>query len=92
MTLQPGKRTGRQTHCHCRANAEYRHQYFQPGVEQNRLLQAIGPAPEQPAAEREPGEKRADAGGDRIGLDADYQRQLFDPQDLIDQRCRAGDA
>ena len=92
MTLQPGKRTGRQTHGHCRANAEHGHQYFQPGIQQNRLLQAIGPAPEQPAAESKPGEKRADAGGDRIDLDADQQRELFDPQHLIDQRGRAGDA
>ncbi|MNX68226.1 hypothetical protein D3C86_993940 [compost metagenome] len=73
MLFQPGKRAGRQTHGERRANTEYRHQHFQPGVQQNGLLQLVRPAPEQQATQRQPGKKRTDPGGDGVHLHADHQ-------------------
>ncbi|MNZ73861.1 hypothetical protein D3C78_922890 [compost metagenome] len=51
VLLQPGKRAGRQAHAHRGPDTQQRHQHFEPGVEQDRALHAVGQAPEQPATQ-----------------------------------------
>ncbi|MNX84318.1 hypothetical protein D3C86_1161110 [compost metagenome] len=91
VCFQPGKRAGRQAHGKGCRDTEHGHQHFQPGVQHNRLLHPVRPAPEQQATQGQPGKERADPGGDGIDLDAYDQRQLLDPQHLIHQRRGAGD-
>src|ERR1700709_2130589 len=70
------------------ANGQYRHTNFQACIDSQRTLLAVGKASEQPSTQREARKKRADASGDCQYLGADYECELLDPQNLIDQRRR----
>ncbi len=67
------------------------HPDLQRRIQAQRALHPIHPTPEQQPAQGESGKKGTDAGGDRINVNADDQRQLLDPEHLIDQCGGAGD-
>ncbi|MND93013.1 hypothetical protein D3C80_851890 [compost metagenome] len=54
------------------------------------MAQAIRPAAEDQAAQRESGEEGADAGGDGVDLDPHHQGKLLDPEHLVDQGRATG--
>ncbi|MNP43022.1 hypothetical protein D3C76_1368190 [compost metagenome] len=73
------------------ADAEHGDGQFQAHIQQHRAPQTVGPAPERQAAQGEAGEEGTDARGHGVHFDADHKRQLFDPEDLIDQAGGAGE-
>ncbi|MNK88242.1 hypothetical protein D3C87_1081990 [compost metagenome] len=88
--FQPRERRRRVGQRHCGAQRQHGNRAFQPQVEPPGRGSAVGPSPDGPAAQRQPGEERADANGDGVHIHAEHQRKLLDPQDLIDQPGRAG--
>jgi hypothetical protein len=67
-------------------NSGDRNAAFQKKIEQQRSLPSIPDAAKQRASGGESGEEGAHRNGDGIDLDADYKRELPDPEDLIDER------
>ncbi|MCY1217061.1 hypothetical protein D3C81_844140 [compost metagenome] len=73
------------------ANGQHQHGDFEPRIQPQRPRMAVGHAPEQPAAECEPGKKCAHGGGDGVHIHANHKRELLDPENLVDQSGRARD-
>ena len=63
---------------------------LQRRIQPQRPCYPVDPTPEQHPTQGESGKERADAGCDRINVNADDQRQLLDPEHLIDQCSGAG--
>ena len=89
--FEPGEWRGGHAQPQGGADAEHGHTDFKARIQQQGLAQAVGVTAKQQPAKGQPGKEGADAGGDGVHLDTYHQRQLFDPQHLIDQGGSTGD-
>jgi len=80
------KRCRRVREEHRCADARRGHADLHRRVEPKRARRGLCPSPEDRASQRQTAEKRADARRHRVDIDADDQRELFDPQELKNQR------
>ena len=72
------------------SNTDQGHSHLQRRIEAQGALDPVHESPQQQPAQREPGKEGAHAGGDGIDVNPDDQRQLLDPEHLINQCGRAG--
>lgn len=88
--LQRGECRRKTRQCQRGRNACDGDAHFKDRVQPVWTYGAVGEAPQHQSAQRQSTEEGGDRGRDRIDLDAHHQRELLDPDHLIDQRGDAG--
>jgi hypothetical protein len=91
VTLELGERRRRVRQRQRDTHAEHGDAELERGVEPQRTAGGLGPAADDAAPQREAAEERAHRDRHGVHVHADDERELFDPEELVDKRGEAGE-